>query len=228
MKSALKDQKQEVVREALYDAAINIFAKNGFEETTVEEVTQAAGVSRRTFFRYFDSKDDLLAYAMVNYTKALAEAVEACPAGYTPFRVLHETVLAGLRYTSTSESRLRQVILISSRSASARQAYQSRMMDVQETLAGAFATHFHDTLTYDLRPHLLASTTLMVMNASIISWFQGQHKDLASAAKDVLSKVQDILCPGSPDRIVPAPVAQSDRRVAEPRNAPKRRSKKPR
>src|SRR5260370_41991568 len=83
-KSALKDQKQEVVREALYDAAIDIFAKNGFDETTVEEVTQAAGVSRRTFFRYFDSKDDLLADAWVNYTEALPEAVAACPAAVQP------------------------------------------------------------------------------------------------------------------------------------------------
>jgi len=228
MKSALKDQKQEVVREALYDAAIDIFAKNGFDETTVEEVTQAAGVSRRTFFRYFDSKDDLLAYAMVNYTKALAEAVAACPAGYTPVQVLHETVFAGVRYATAVESRTRQVITISSRSASARQAYQSRMMDVEETLARAFATRFHNALPYDLRPRLLAAVTLMVMNVSMISWFQGQHKDAAAAAKDVLSTVQGILCPDAPDSIGSAPVARSARKAAEPRAAPKRLSKKPR
>ena len=227
MKSALKDQKQEVVREALYDAAIDIFAKNGFDETTVEEVTQAAGVSRRTFFRYFDSKDDLLAYAMVNYTKALAEAVAGCPAGYTPVRVLHETVFAGVRFATAVESRTRQTITISSRSASARQAYQSRMMDVEETLARAFATRFHNAVPYDLRPRLLAAVTLMVMNVSMISWFQGQHKDAATAAKDVLSIVQGILCPDVPDNSDSALVARSTRKAAEPQNAPKRRSKKP-
>jgi AcrR family transcriptional regulator len=215
MKDALKDRKQEVVRKALYDAAINIFSKKGFDETTVEEVTQAAGVSRRTFFRYFDSKDDLLAYAMLNFTKALAETVEGFPPGYTPMRALQETVLAGVRYTMAAEARTRQVISISSRSASARQAYQSRMMDVQETLAGAFATHFHDTLPYSLRPHLLASVTLMVMNASIVSWFEGEEEDLAIAAQNVLKSIRGILCADVPS------VERSARKAAVPNVSPK-------
>src|SRR5260370_28694509 len=131
----LRHEKQEVVREALYEAAVDIFATNGFDETTVEEVAQAAGVSRRTFFRYFDSKDDLLAYAMVNYARVLAEAVEASPVGNSPVQVLHETVLAGVRYTTAVESRTRQVIMISSRSASARQAYQPPMIGLAASLA---------------------------------------------------------------------------------------------
>lgn len=225
MKDALKDQKQEVVREALYDAAINIFASNGFDETTVEEVAQAAGVSRRTFFRYFDSKDDLLAYAVVNYTKALAGALDACPAGYTPLQALHETVLAGMRYATAAEFRTRQVITISSRSASARQAYQSRMMDVEETLARAFAARFNDTL----RPRLLASVTLMVMNASIISWFQGQHKDAATAAKNVLSNVVSIFCDeAAHNSIGSARAVRSRQKSDEPKPSLKRPAKKSR
>jgi AcrR family transcriptional regulator len=51
--STLQVRKQELVREAIWDAAANLFTEKGFDETTVEDIAAAAGVSRRTFFRYF-------------------------------------------------------------------------------------------------------------------------------------------------------------------------------
>src|SRR5580704_3163592 len=51
-KATLQVRKQQLVRGAIYEAAIELFGKKGFDQTTVEEVAQAAGVSRRSFFRY--------------------------------------------------------------------------------------------------------------------------------------------------------------------------------
>ena len=74
-KQTLQVRKQELVRDAIYDAAIDLFAVKGFEETTVEEVAQAAGVSRRSFFRYYATKDDLLAQGVLKYGSALTAAI---------------------------------------------------------------------------------------------------------------------------------------------------------
>src|SRR5205807_8371742 len=46
------------VRRELTAAAIRLFQKNGYDQTTVDEIAEAAGVARRTFFRYFRSKED--------------------------------------------------------------------------------------------------------------------------------------------------------------------------
>lgn len=46
------------VRRALTTAAVELFATQGYDETTVDDITAAAGVARRTFFRYFRSKED--------------------------------------------------------------------------------------------------------------------------------------------------------------------------
>ncbi|GFJ86453.1 TetR family transcriptional regulator [Phytohabitans rumicis] len=46
------------VREDLTAAAIALFLKRGYDETTVDEIAEAAGVARRTFFRYFRTKED--------------------------------------------------------------------------------------------------------------------------------------------------------------------------
>ena len=45
--------------EAVEQAALDVFAEKGFENTTVEDVALAGGISRRTFFRYFTSKADI-------------------------------------------------------------------------------------------------------------------------------------------------------------------------
>ncbi|MFB4309485.1 mycofactocin system transcriptional regulator [Actinomadura sp. GTD37] len=47
-------------RAALERLAFELFARQGFEETTVDDIARAAGIARRTFFRYFSSKNDLV------------------------------------------------------------------------------------------------------------------------------------------------------------------------
>jgi AcrR family transcriptional regulator len=210
MKNEIRQQKQDVVREALYGAAIDLFARNGFDETTVEEVTREAGVSRRTFFRYFDSKDDLLAYSLVTYANVLAEAVQACPATDSPFQVMRRTVFAAVERLVAEETRTRQTISISERSASARQAYQSRMMDIEDTLAKAFASRFHKASPYDVRPRLLAAMTSTIVNASVVTWVWGKQKDLPAAAEDVLSSFRSILC--SDTSTAPLPTGSKSKR----------------
>src|SRR6478735_12843505 len=47
-------------RHAVVAAALDLFARQGFEATSVEQIAQAAGVSRSTFFRQFGGKDDVV------------------------------------------------------------------------------------------------------------------------------------------------------------------------
>jgi AcrR family transcriptional regulator len=49
-------------RERLYEAALDLFRSQGYEETTVSQITQRAGLAKGTFFNYFATKDSLLRY----------------------------------------------------------------------------------------------------------------------------------------------------------------------
>lgn len=80
------------VRETIADTAVRLFLEQGFEETTIDEIAAEAGVSRRTYFRYFATKDD----AILEYIALLADritcALESRPAGEPGLRALQNAM----------------------------------------------------------------------------------------------------------------------------------------
>jgi hypothetical protein len=88
----------------------------------------------------------------------------------------------------------RKIIAISQRSASARQAHHSRMRDVEDTVAAAFAERFKGASKDDLKPRLLAGLTLSAMNLAVISWFRGEHQDPSTAARQVFALLSRLVC----------------------------------
>jgi AcrR family transcriptional regulator len=191
MTSTLQSRKQQFVRDAIFDAAIDLFAANGFDETTVEEVAKAAGISRRSFFRYFANKDDLLAQSVLNYGAVLAEAIEACPSDLSPLEVVRETISTGVKHVA-AQPRTRQIIEIAIRSPAAKRSHLSRMIDVEDRLAEAFAGRLKSSSRDAMKPRLLAGLTLAVMNSTIGAWFTEEHSDLATSGKQALATIARI------------------------------------
>jgi AcrR family transcriptional regulator len=193
MTQSLHSRKQQVVRDAIYDAAIGLFAEKGFDEVTVDEIVRVAGISPRSFFRYFATKDDLLAQSTLNYGAVLVESIAACRAGLTLLETMHEVVLAGVMFAG-AQSRGRQVIQIATRSASARKAHFSRLMEIEDRLADAFASRLHIASRDSMKPRLLAALTLAASNVAISSWSSGENKGLPAASKQVFHYLTRILC----------------------------------
>lgn len=212
-KDSLQARKQEIVRNAIFGSAIELFAAKGFDETTVEEVAQAAGVSRRSFFRYFASKDNLLAQNVVQHGIALKDAISECPPGFTSLEVVRATVLT-VGKNSAAQPNTRRVIEIAERSSSARQAHLSRWIEVEDIVAKAFADRRRGTSQDDLRPRLLASLTLSAMNVAIMAWYRGEYQDYSTAARHVLSDLARIFSDQTSSRQPRARVATGRNPVA--------------
>jgi len=66
-------------RADLEQVAFELFAANGFEQTTVEDIAAAAGIGRRTFFRYFPSKNDIPWGTFEVELESMRARLKACP-----------------------------------------------------------------------------------------------------------------------------------------------------
>lgn len=66
---------KEQRRETIYLAAVTLFRRQGFDETRVEQITQAAGVAKGTFFNYFPTKEDVLLYIGERHMMRLGAAL---------------------------------------------------------------------------------------------------------------------------------------------------------
>jgi TetR/AcrR family transcriptional regulator, regulator of mycofactocin system len=72
-------RKRVTSRAELEQTAFALFAANGFEQTTVDEIAAAAGIGRRTFFRYFPSKNDIPWGAFELELERMRVRLKACP-----------------------------------------------------------------------------------------------------------------------------------------------------
>jgi AcrR family transcriptional regulator len=87
---------QPGARERLVVAAVDLFTEQGYDDTTVAQIAERAGVTRSTFFRHFPDKRDVLAAGQETLGRLLAEGITDAPQGATPL----EAVAAGLERVS--------------------------------------------------------------------------------------------------------------------------------
>ncbi len=193
MAASLQARKQQLVREAIWDAAMDLFAEKGFDETTVDDIAQAAGVSRRSFFRYFSSKNDLMAYAMLTYGNDLIHAIDACPPADPLFEVFRKTVFQVAR-TAAGQPRARKIMGIGAKYPAARAAELSRLAEVQELVAEAYARRARKKSKDDVTPGILAALTVQVVGVALNSWFKNGGQDVAGSVDSVFKVLSRLLC----------------------------------
>ncbi len=189
---SLQSRKQQFVRDTIWDTATDLFAEKGFDETTVDDIALAAGVSRRSFFRYFASKNDLMSHGMVSYGAELTAAIDACPRNYSLYEVFRHTVQQ-VAEKSATHPRTRKIMAILARYPAARAAELSRFSEVQDQVAKAFARRCGKSPEDTLTAALLAGLTMQVAGITLRWWFDQGQPEISGAVEQALATLERLL-----------------------------------
>jgi AcrR family transcriptional regulator len=83
-----RDEHANRNRNALLEAALNLFSAAGYDETTTDEIAESAGLSPRTFFRYFPTKESVLFFGEYDFINAVSGVYLAQPEDASDFEAM--------------------------------------------------------------------------------------------------------------------------------------------
>ncbi len=101
---SLRQRKRQQTRERLTRAAMALFLERGFEATTIDDIAAAAEVSRRSFFHYFASKEDVVAAWQEDAASALVAEIVARPADETMLTAAENAIAAAVKRIDPAEA----------------------------------------------------------------------------------------------------------------------------
>ena len=91
-KPGLRERKKQQLREKIARTALGLFAQRGYDETTLAEIAEAADISPRTIFAYYESKEDILFCDEEAYLEQLRQKLEQRPPGATTVDAIREFI----------------------------------------------------------------------------------------------------------------------------------------
>jgi AcrR family transcriptional regulator len=88
-----REASKRATRSAIREAASQLFARQGYEATTVRQIAGTAGITERTYYRYFDGKEGLLAEQALQRIEVLCDAIRNRPAQESPLTAVEHAML---------------------------------------------------------------------------------------------------------------------------------------
>lgn len=186
-----RERKKMQTRRSLEEAAWKLFLEKGFDETTVDDITEAVDVSQRTFFRHFPSKEAVLFSDVEDQLVAFQEAIRSRPNDEPLGTAIKEAML---RVASDFEARRLQHIL---RTKLVEQAPNVASYGRQVIYQGWHATLRDEAARRlgvkpdrDLRPNVYAGAAIAALEAALDRWVSNDGEgDLAEIVHEALDIV---------------------------------------
>ncbi|OBI17579.1 TetR/AcrR family transcriptional regulator [Mycobacterium sp. E2497] len=160
------------IRAALIDTALSLFSTQGYDQTTTDEIAEAAGVSARTFFRYFPTKESVLFSGEYSFIEAFSAVYLAQDEALSDYDAMVESfaVLApSLKRIRKRIAQYREAIASSVQLVGReRQNHEANGLTVAQVIATR-----RGLASADEECHILAEVGILLLERSINKWLTG-------------------------------------------------------
>ncbi|RPA02516.1 TetR family transcriptional regulator [Gordonia sp. OPL2] len=178
---------------ALAAAAQRLFLRDGFDQTTVEDIAAAVGVSRRTFFRYFATKADVVWVESDAELAHFREMIQAAPRSANPADVVEEAFIGAIdhRGAELEWARQRAQLILHTPAV---QAHANAVYRQWRSVVADFVAQRTGTVPADEYPMAVAFAVLAASSAGHERWLATPDADLA----DCLRAMFGLMVPRTP------------------------------
>ncbi|MGW4471843.1 TetR family transcriptional regulator [Nonomuraea sp. NPDC004354] len=167
---SLAQRKRQLVADELTQAALNLLTRKGFDAVTIDEIVAAAGVSRRTFFRYFASKEDVVVQFLAEMGAGMRAELAARPAEEPPSAALRHTVWVSVNACAGHADRALRVVQLILRTPTLLARFLERQTQWREELTGELARRLELDPATDMYPQLAAGMALNAFDTVLQRW----------------------------------------------------------
>ncbi|WP_410814949.1 TetR/AcrR family transcriptional regulator [Micromonospora sp. 067-2] len=169
--TGIRERKKTRTRHALHQAALRLFAEQGYLATTIAEIAAAADVSPRTFFTYFDTKEALLFEHLEPLFVRLEQRLATRPTGGTALQETRAWLVDDLLAAPIDEDADRLLDQLSEEIPAVAAHGTAVMARIEIILAAALATDLGSS-AQDPTPHMVASAAVAALYRSAMT---GDH-----------------------------------------------------
>ncbi len=179
-KEGLRERKQRETRQLIAQTALNLFLQQGYDNTTLDTIAEAAGISRRTFFAYYKSKDDIILAWQTTSWQEMLDELRQVSALLTPLNAVRQIMVAhATRYQSQNMKALDQVMLASETLISRKQAaYAIQEAALFETLCEIWPEQAQSSL------RIVAMLSVGAMRLALEAWRRDMDTQTVAACLD--------------------------------------------
>src|ERR1700742_605800 len=176
-------------RERLVIAAVDLFAEQRYDATTVTQIAERAGVTKSTFFRHFPDKREILAAGQETLSRLLAEGIAEAPAGGSPLAA----VAAGLERASGAMGPMNRELGPRLKAAVAASAgLQERDALKSACHAPARPTALTARGVAEPTAHLAAELGVLAFKRGFAEWSKGDRGDDEGLARYTLAALDEL------------------------------------
>ncbi len=192
--NSLRDRTRLAVREDVLVQAWRLFWKQGFDGTTVEQIAEASGMSRRSFFRYFATKEELVLIRLIEHDVRMAERLASHPADesvWTAIRAAMSTLVDSYEVDADRSRALLRMLREPSLRGTLGEREQ-RWIAAFTPLVNRRLADSSRTEVDDPRAAAIAGAALACLQAAQIVWLTEHDKRLTDLLDDAMDAIANL------------------------------------
>jgi AcrR family transcriptional regulator len=174
-KEGRRERKRRQTRERIEAAALALFLERGFDGTTIEDITEAADVSKRSFFDYFPSKEEVVFAWQDSFADELADAIAAQPKDASIVEIIEGALTSLLLTVSSDPQRLALGALIRDTPVLCARD-QLKYTKLEKKLTDALRARFGGSEEEQLRLRLLSAIVVSTLRIGGERWNEGPQE----------------------------------------------------